>query len=313
MLRKLTLLLLWSVCNTLTLYAQSVEWLSLTKIKATEQVVLKACFEVDSLPTETKLTVVSGYNTQIYINNRNVSTSICQPFHLPNDTLFAIQSYAIKRFIKPHNNTIIIVYTPYLGATQLPVIALWLQKHSTNEGWSLPFMPKNIVYAPTNTMWQDNGRLQVDGRKNIYYWLSDEVETMNWIPVETLQTCNYIPLKWLFASTTPTLKTTNTKTHTPLYFDIEPNGISYAFEKACIGFVRITLRGLKAGKKIALAQTDYICNGLLDEQISTPFAPYSYRHVLLQTNHFISTDNIMQVEGIALQQHKDNHFIINSY
>ena len=77
MLRKLTLLLLWSVCNTLTLYAQRVEWLSLTKIKATEQVVLKACFEGDSLPTETKLTVVSGYNTQIYLDNRNVSTSVC--------------------------------------------------------------------------------------------------------------------------------------------------------------------------------------------------------------------------------------------
>ena len=109
MLRKLILLFIWSVCYTFTLYAQGVEWLSLTKIKATEQVVLKACFESDSLPTETKLTVVSGYNTQVYVNNRNVSTSICQPFHLSKDTLFAIQSYAIKRFIKPHNNTITIV------------------------------------------------------------------------------------------------------------------------------------------------------------------------------------------------------------
>lgn len=297
---RLLSLLLWSV---LTATAQSdfrTPWISCSSLDAGQHAWFRETVVLDEQPAQALLQVTTGGYVQVYVNERNVSTAVRLPYRLDatDDAPMAVVE-DITRFLGAGRNVIAIHYAPLsLQASQRHQVAasLWGCYRngspfslSTDDDW---------LCRPATSRLNNRGDETIDGRQQGPKWCGSDLDVACWLPVESHPEAfgeddyeepeDYSPADHMALIVKPAHVI---PTH---------DGLSCVFNQGFEGWIRITLRKAKAGERIRIDDTEYICSGQFDEQACPRFVIRPHRIVHISGDSHFQPSQVANIEGIAV-------------
>ena len=276
-------------------------WISHPDRDDTSQIWFRHTFEETEKPEKIGITVVSTGYFELYVNERNVSTDVMTPLRDCADSSPIAITYDITRFVRRGENTLALWYSPLRGhADSMQVAAICCARYAdgskkafhTDGGW---------LCRKANVALNGNGGEDVDATNGQPEWNGDITEMALWMPAkECLGRINET-LKWRDTNY-PATKITNIQQQK--YFDIAKDSVTYTFETAFRGLIRITLRDTRRGCRLTVAGMRYTCSGESDEQIIQRFTTTDARRLIITGDKWFRPEQVYKVEALSVGEYR---------
>lgn len=292
-----TALVLFNVLLTAEAQTFGLKWISAPQSDGLSPVWFRRTYTcLDDASTAFVTLVTTGHAT-LYVNGWNVSTDVIAPWHAFGDTDAVATTYDIKPFLQRGDNTLYVLYSPYVGREESRQIAVQLYgcdafglKYSeqTDEDW---------LCCTASTVITTEGKERTNGLESRFPWADTNQGLARWngaksqIPdLDEAYACSSLMQKrWKVAHISQPKQV----------YDCD-NNLICDFGDAFYGFVRVTIRDAKPGERINIGGLEYVCNGESDEQAYGRFAPSSYRVVEITGDKNFAVEQIVSVEGIGI-------------
>ena len=289
--------------NSFALKAQEggAYWITPFRQCFAEEVVFVRNLFLESKSLKAQITIASEQQFTLFVNQRNVSIAVLEPFRSSPSLSVKAQSYDITHFLHPGNNTIAIVCTPQSNALSQPTIAVdgaitdkWnrTKRVISNQKWYCLF---------TGAFWNDDDQWVMSQGNNLHSLLEDTSFQPNCMPVVTTKAAS---AGLLVPSWTPT----HVETHYKVVKTLIPRQIYqssdialFVFDKPFNGFIRITFRDTKSGEWICANNVFYRCLGVYDEQLSINNERKQYKDVVIWGDSSFAISQITKVEGLVVE------------
>lgn len=300
MLKHLSISLLL-LCVAVVSAAQDfrVPWISCPALEPGGQAWFREVVVLDEPPAQAWLQVATDGYVQVYVNERNVTTAVRLPFRegVADDGAYATVM-DIARFLTSGRNVVAIHYAPLSSRPTLRQVAAHLWGTYANGAAFSLITDEDWTCRPADARLNKAGDETIDSRQSAPKWNALEVAMACWLPAESH------PMAFGEADDEEPVD------YTPLdhtQFIVSPDhiiptheGLSCVFAMGFEGWVRVTLRNAKAGQRLRIDDTEYICRGQFDEQACPHFAVRPHRIVqVIGDEHFLP-EQVFSIEGIAI-------------
>ena len=257
----------------------------------------------------------------LYVNGRNVSTSLFMPGMVSNDIASTMAdnskpvaiTYDVSRFLRPDSNTVALLVAPEANSRRSPSVAVGffgttvshqLFARQSAEGW---------MCHESSTLLTPEGEM-MDGRSDALSPAYGDMVMAQWCPVVSTATPDGAKIHDLGISA-ESLYGYNTHGYNPVEDNVArvvkilfPQDMSfkshsavYRFASGFYGIVRVTLRGCRRGERISIGGLDYVCSGEFDEQAYSRFSPLMHGDVVVEGDQWFRPEQIQQVEAICMK------------
>lgn len=272
-------------------------WMSCPAPDDSSEVWFRRTFVSDGRPRHVSVAVASTGRFVLYVNGRNVSTSLYMPHRAVGDTSAVSVEVDVTRFLRRDSNTVAVLYCPSSASRRQVAVALWGVDAMGDrvascgvDGWMCRLAPRRL----RRTMGLSGCGEVVDGRVTDVPWPMGQVDMALWLPVRegaAVMACRDVP---------PDGGARVAKVLRPRYFDVlGPRAVAYDFGPGFHGFVRVTLRGCRRGLTLRVGDVWYVCSGEMDEQAYARFTPTFARRVVVSGAPGFSPDQVQDVEAIC--------------
>lgn len=270
-------------------------------------------------PVRASVCIVSASRFVLYVNGRNVSTSLYSNASGANAAAPVSTTYDVTRFLRPDSNTVAVLACPiyaYDGLVSSPKIAISLYgttatgnpfASSSADGW-LCHAASTVISA---------GNELEDGRSDALPPSHGDMVMAQWQPVEIIPPSTYYPQTFysynslsaesIFGHTPLGYNTlTDNSAYTrhtllPRFFDIDGSTVTYDFSPGFYGLVRVTFRGCRRGERIHIGNhLAYICSGEMDEQAYCRFSPIFARKITISGDRWFHAEQVQEVVVLGL-------------
>lgn len=273
------------------------QWIYNPALDDTSQVWFRHTYVSRGRPVQAFVTVESTGFFDLFVNQRNVSTRVLIPCRRSFDDRPIAITYDISRFLQRDSNTIAVWYSPawpHRNTRQLSV---------SYYGWmadGTPFAFKageDWLCCKSNRSLTRAGGERVDGRRKCQKWNAADATIVGWMTTNVIlhDDSAFVAMQRTVNEAAKVCKIRRQR-----YFDLVGDSVYYDFGRPFRGWVRITLRGAKAGERISIDGLEYVCNGEIDEQVCRKFTIANHRCVLICGDSDFRPAQIQKAEAIEI-------------
>ena len=307
------------------LHAQqfAAEWMTVSNATDSHCQWFRHTFVADSSdsPRRASVCVATASRFVLYVNGRNVSTSLFMPGMVSNDispTMANISkpvaiTYDVSRFLRPDSNTVALLVAPETNSRRAPSVAVGFFGTTVSRQPFARQSAEGWMCHESSTLLTPEGEI-MDGRSDALSPAYGDMVMAQWCPVvstalpdggnihdlgiaaESLygyNTHGYNPMEDNAARVVKILF--------PHDMSLKSHSAVYRFASGFYGIVRVTLRGCRRGERISIGCLDYVCSGELDEQAYCRFSPRMHGAVVVEGNRWFRPEQIQQVEAICMK------------
>ena len=272
-------------------------WIASPDSDGYSQTWFRQTYTTAALPQWAQVTVCTTGYAALYVNERNVTGDVMQPYRKEKSNNPVAITYDVTRFLRPDSNTIAVWYAPAEPKAVGRQIAV---NFAGRQADGTPFAyasDGNWLCRPATMRLLDDGGELKDGLAYPLQWTSADYAPALWTSAEEVEEEKAEPLTE-FASFYPTTKVR--KIREPNSFDVEGDSIVYDFGQAFRGWVRVTLREAVPGELLQIGGLYYVCNGTMDEQASRRFTLGDARRVVVCGDEHFRPSQIIRIEAIEI-------------
>lgn len=272
-------------------------WISFPQPDSTSHVWFRKAYLQPGTLREAQITIASTGYYKLYVNEYNVGTASFYPLRKPNSNNAVTLSFDVTPYLRNDTNVIAIIYSPsypHLNPRQISLI------YSGRDSIGQPFSyhsDADWLCRRANSSINSQGGERIDGRYHNTDWNTTSFEQALWLNAKEENIRQAAP-NTVYNGFYPSLKITLRRSYK--YFDLVKDGVEYEFGEGFHGWVRLTLRNARKGQTIRFGNTEYICNGSLDEQACPVFSTSDYRRVLISGDSSFQRDQIFDIEAISV-------------
>ena len=227
----------------------------------------------------------------LYVNGRNVSTSLFMPGMVSNDIASTMAdnskpvaiTYDVSRFLRPDSNTVALLVAPEANSRRSPSVAVGFFGTTVSHYVVLHgIVAMRIIAIKTlgcNAKVVDFGAIGGCCRHYRTPLCHDHVAIGRRESVAS--TIHHLALG--------SKERRRLVTHPSLG------------RLAGKELVRVTLRGCRRGERISIGGLDYVCSGEIDEQAYSRFSPRMHGDVVVEGDQWFRPEQIQQVEAICMK------------
>ncbi|MGM9705562.1 MAG: alpha-L-rhamnosidase N-terminal domain-containing protein [Prevotella sp.] len=276
-------------------------WISHPVPDCISQIWFRQTFTQEEKPEQIDITVASTGYFELFVNERNVSTDVMAPLRAPGDNEAIAVTYDITRFVRQGENTLAVWYSPAtVHADSLQLAAMCYGRYAdgrrfafhTDGGW---------LCHKANACINADGGEDIDATAFDQSWNGDIADMALWLPTTEHQGR---PDDSARERKTNYRATKTTHLSRQKYFDIEGDSVTYTFETAFRGLIRVTLRDAKRGSRISVGNIRYTCSGESDEQIIQRFTTTDTRKLILTGDKSFKPEQVYKVEALSLGEYR---------
>lgn len=296
---KQILLVCYILFRALSAFAQqfNTHWISFPQPDSTSHVWFRRAYLQPGTPREAQITIASTGYYKLYVNEYNVGTASFYPLRKPNSNNAVTLSFDVTPYLRNDTNVIAIIYSPsypHLNPRQISLI--YSGRDSIGQYFSY-HSDADWLCRRANSHINNRGGEYIDGRYHNTNWNTTSFDQALWLNAKEENVRQTAP-NTVYKGFYPSLKITRRRSYK--YFDLVKDGVEYEFGEGFHGWVRLTLRNARKGQTIRFGNTEYICNGSLDEQACPVFSTSDYRRVLISGDNFFQRDQIFDIEAISI-------------
>lgn len=296
---KQILLVCYILSWTLGSFAQefNTHWISAPQPDSTSHVWFRQAYLQSGTPKEGQITITSTGYYKLYVNEYNVGTAAFYPPREPNSNNAVTLSFDVSPYLRNDTNVIAVIYSPsyaHLNPRQISLV------YSGKDSLGQPFAyhsDADWLCRCANSSINNRGGECIDGRYHNTDWNTTNFEQALWLNAQEQKPLQAAP-NTVCHDFYPSLKITQRRGYK--YFDLVKDGVEYEFGEGFHGWVRLTLRNARKGQTIRFGNTEYICNGSLDEQACPVFSISDYRKVHISGDSSFQRDQIFDIEAISI-------------
>lgn len=273
------------------------QWVRDPDSDSTAQIWFRKQYNLSDITTRASISIASSGRYILYLNGRNVSVDVLMPHKYKKTNYTSITNFEVSRFLHKGLNTIAIWYSPIISNNENDrQIALDFYGQ-TSDGNTFSFC--------TDSTWSCKQSNAYSKANNDELVIAPEYKNDwkdNSCPIYDWKQCQMCPrANVLYALDSP-IYISNRIKHIYSYksFDNDGNRILYDFGHSFIGWIRLTLRGMRKWQKIEINGLTYICSGEMDEQACRKFTESESGRALIIGPTDFSIDKIMKIEGIEI-------------
>lgn len=273
------------------------QWICDPALDDTSQVWFRHTYVSRGRPVQAFVTVESTGFFDLFVNQRNVSMRVLIPYRRSFDNRPIAITYDISRFLQRDSNTIAVWYSPawpHRNTRQLAVSYYGRLRNGTpfafraGEDWLCSKSNRWLTMAGGET---------IDGTRKCPKWNAADAPVIGWTNVAVVSLGDSTPITVQGADEEAEKVY---KIQQQQSFDVVGDSVYYDFGKPFRGWIRVTLRGAKAGERISIDGLTYICNGEIDEQACQKFTIAVHRRVLICGDSDFRREQIQKVEAIEI-------------
>ncbi|KXB48588.1 Alpha-L-rhamnosidase protein [Bacteroidales bacterium KA00344] len=296
---KQILLVCYILFRALSAFAQqfNTHWISFPQPDSTSHVWFRKAYLQPGTPREAQITIASTGYYKLYVNEYNVGTASFYPLRKPNSNNAVTLSFDVTPYLRNDTNVIAIIYSPsypHLNPRQISLI--YSGRDSIGQYFSY-HSDADWLCRRTNSSINKQGGERIDGRYHNTDWNTTSFEQALWLNAKEENVYQTAP-NTVYNGFYPALKITRRRSYK--YFDLVKDGVEYEFGEGFHGWIRLTLRNARKGQTIRFGNTEYICNGSLDEQACPVFSTSDYRRILISGDNSFQRDQIFDIEAISI-------------
>ncbi len=244
---------------------------------------------------EAHISVTTTGYFKLYVNECIVGTALFYPYRDGQTDEPMTATFDVTPFLRANTNVVALIYSPAFPQANRRQIAVSFYGREANGQPFCHYSDRNWLCRQANSRMKTGGGEYIDGRAHTTSWRATEYDPALWVGVEesTGHPTSVSPASspCLWAPDVVHRRSYN-------YFDNTDSGTEYEFKKGFVGMVRLTIRNATRGERISLDNTDYICNGELDEQACPQFAIENHRRVTVSGDGRFRRDQITDIEAI---------------
>lgn len=249
----------------------------------------------------------------LYVNGRNVSTSLFMPRRDGRDTTAVGYDFDVRRFLRSDTNTVALLYCPSSATRrQLSVAFYGVRADSSRfamtgaEGW----------LCRRSEEWQTAGGEALDRSVYCYNRADRNLPLALWTPAEGCEwTSSTLPHPFRdyglaaedifgYSPLRPNILTDDAvhiqRVSRPLYTEQSGDSLVCHFAPGVYGFARVTLRGCRRGEMLRIGNLLYTCSGDNDEQAFARFTPANSNIVVITGDSHFKTEQVQLVEVLTI-------------
>ena len=272
-------------------------WITYPTVDSTSQIWFRQTYISKKRPVNAKITVITTGYCDVYVNEFNVNTDFLVPYR-NNETNNPISlTYDITRFLRSDSNTIAILYAPSHACIEQHQISITYYGKNWQGKNFAHFSDKNWLCHLADHSLSADGTESQDGSFYPFNWKSNSFDPACWLPTVAVSNSKK-PNSVNYSSFYPATKMD--KIIVPKYFDLKGDSVCYEFGKGFYGTLRVTLRDCKKGEKIIVDDSEYTCNGMMDEQINQRFPKYHGNRIFIHGDGKFKREQIQRIEAILI-------------
>ncbi|MBM6992510.1 MAG: alpha-L-rhamnosidase N-terminal domain-containing protein [Prevotella sp.] len=270
-------------------------WISAPVSDSTSHLWFRQTYLPQGRAEDACITVVTTGYFKLYVNEYNVGTALYYPVREVGSDRPIATTFDVTPFLRPDTNVVAILFSPSYPHVDNRQVALSFYGHEQN---GKPFSYKSDgewLCRQANSRLKTDGGEWIDGRLHTTLWKAPSFDTALWVNVEEHKERGWglLPVNPCDYLIRGIMKRRNYR-----YFDTTANGVEYEFGQGFIGWVRLTLRNARRGERIRFDNTDYVCNGELDEQACPKFVISPHRRVTITGDSYFSREQITDIEAV---------------
>lgn len=274
--------------------------------------------ESSSRPLSAFVSVATSSRYVLYVNGRNVSTSLfeCAP-----------ATFDVSRFVRPDSNTVALLVCPTPQRLAAPAVAVGFFGTTAScapfaftsaDGWLCHISPISfgtiVLPFPTTPV---SAAEHYDASTAEPHPAYGDMALARWLPaapcprpdtsagysavypprISAESLYGYSPLA---PNTLADSAVYTRKVIRPRYFDADACSITYDFAPGFCGMVRVTLRDCLPGEHIQVGNLTYTCSGNTDEQAICRFSPLFGRKITVSGDRWFCPGQVQSVEIIGI-------------
>ena len=282
--------------------------------------------EEPDMPRTAYIHVATTGRFVLYVNGRNVSTTLFTPDRTPGDTTVTDISYDVRRFLRPDSNTIALLYCPSTRTRRQVSISLYgiatdSSRFATND-------TDDWLCRHADTWQTHDGGEAMNRNTYPYRWTDINQPLALWQAVEEISTPHHLTITPPQHHTTSTPQHLNISTpisaedicgyspvrinplvdnaahmrriYAPLFTEQSADTLTVHLVPNERHLIRVTLRGCRRGERISIGNLHYVCTGEIDEQAFTRFTPTSSNTIIITGDSHFQSEQVQEVESICL-------------
>lgn len=236
-----------------------------------------------------------GY-ADLYVNGRNVSRNIMNPYREVADTSAISTTYDITPYVNSDTLTIGVWYSPLPSYKHNEQISATIYGRYSDDETFAYASDGTWLCRTSSTSININQGENIDGNINPFIWKSHSNYSLAlWQCVKEVKTNITTPPK-----PTPYKAYAINEIINYNYFDANGDTIYYDFGKGFFGLLRLTFRNARRGEKIYIGNNIYTASGALDEQTVIRFTPKFMRKVMIYGDSKFRISHITNIEALNI-------------
>ncbi len=279
--------------SSLPLTAQSfgLQWIGAGTSTADYQLWFRRAFTTDHTPQCAHIELATTGRFRLYVNQYNVSRNVLLPYRQEGDTSTPIsQTFDITPYLRPDTNTVAIWYAPsHWQAEGEPQIAACIYGTDSED---TPF----AFHTDADWTWSHANACS--------RWIDATAYRPDWNTASP----SVIPWQHAVETSSPDTPTLPCSPYarrvlhevTPAWTNKGKDSIEAGFPVHIKGWIRVTLRGAKAGETITVNQLTYRCDGTMDEQVCRRFTTESTDRVVIKGDSHFKPEQVQNIEGLQI-------------
>lgn len=275
-------------------FGWSQRWIHASQASRGTQLWFVGSLTLPSAAQSVRLEAASNGRFIVYVNGYNTTTDVLAPYAMPTPTLRGISCDATP-FIDGDTCRIAVLYSPYLEGFDDRQLSLTLYgtladgspfAYSAGSDWSW-------TEANATTAIGDDESESVNGRNAECGWPTGDMPWPSRQPVVEGQ--GYTPVEHYrpqYIRHTMNCRMVHSS----------PTSLTFLPPRPFRGWVRVTLRGMRAGTTISVNGLSYTCSGQLDEQACRRFTipRHSTQDITIVSPSGIKRSNVTSVEALDI-------------
>lgn len=283
-------------CTTTRAFGWNLKWINANDSCRGSQLWFVHSFTLPSRPHSAWIEAASNGRFVVYVNGYNITNDVLAPYPRQSASLRSV-TCDVTPFIDDDSCRIAVWYSPFLDGYEGRQLSLTLYGTSA-DGTSFAFpADKNWAWTKADAMTYigDDETENINANGFSPDWKTCNIPSPLLYPVDVRQdSCIVEPYKPQFIR------------HVYECRYAHSTATSLTFLSPCPfrGWVRVTLRGMRAGTTISVNGLNYTCSGIMDEQacrrFTIPRCQTSTIKILSPSG--IKPDNVMSVEAIDIEE-----------
>lgn len=266
--------------------------------------------EANSRPVRASVCVATNSAFVLYVNGRNVSTSLFNASATATMSPTAT-TFDITRFLRPDTNTVALLAVPTPIHLEPPMLSIGYFGTTASGSCFARLSSDGWMCNKASTCIGPEGET-IDGRLDALPPTYGDMAMPQWQPARILPPPTSgsvqdlgIAAECIYGYNPNGYNIIEDKAAriqkiiAPRYFDTDGKTISYDFSPGFYGLIRVTLRDCRRGERINIGNIEYICSGQTDEQATCRFSPTFRRKVTISGDEDFRLEQIQEVEAIC--------------